>query len=180
MLKVIDNWLGDEDLVRFLERQFMYKTPHYYIEYADSTNAPSSIFGKNDNQETDSQIFYSTDFNPEELIIKFIVIKAMESIEELYNIPSDRLLCERAHLTVQHPGQDIEPHRDGGDITAVYTAACPGGGEFIFDMEYGEETFEFAKNRLFVFDGKQTHRAPAAVAKRPRVLLVMKFGIANK
>lgn len=180
MLKVIDNWLGDEDLVRFLERQFMYKTPHYYIEYADSTNAPKSIFGKNDYQETDSQIFYSTDFNPEELIIKFIVIKAMESIEELYNIPSYKLICERAHLTVQHPGQDIEPHRDGGDITAVYTAACPGGGEFIFDMEYGEETFEFAKNRLFVFDGKQTHRAPAAVAKRPRVLLVMKFGIANK
>lgn len=179
MLKVIDNWLGDQDLVRFLERQFMYKTPHFYIEYADSTNAPKTIFGKHDDQETDSQIFYSTDFNPEDTMIKFLVIKAMESVEELFHVDSTRLICERAHLTVQHAGQDVEPHRDGGEITAVYTAACPGGGEFIFDINGTEERFEFEKNRLFVFDGKQTHRAPAADARRPRILLVMKFGIAK-
>ena len=177
MLHMIDNWIGDPDLVRFLERQFTYKTPHYYIEYADSTNAPRTIFGKHDDQETHSQIFYSTDFDPNDIMIKFMVIKAMETIEELTGIDSTRIVCERAHLTVQHPGQDIEVHQDGGDITAVYTAACPGAGDFVFEVGTGEQHYEFQKNRLFVFDGSQRHRAPAPVARRPRVLLVIKFAI---
>lgn len=177
MLHMIDNWLGDEDLVRFLERQFTYKTPHYYIEYADSTNAPRTIFSRKDDQETHSQIFYSTDFDPNDIMIKFLVIKAMETVEDLTGVDITRIACERAHLTVQHPGQDVEPHRDGGDITAVYTAACPGGGEFIFNIDGQEQSYEFNKNRLFVFDGGQQHRAPAADARRPRILLVMKFGI---
>lgn len=177
MLHMFDNWLGDEDLVRFLERQFTYKTPHYYIEYADSTNAPRTIFSKSDDQETDSQIFYSTDFDPNDIMIKFLVIKAMETIEDITGIDITRIACERAHLTVQHAGQDVEPHQDGGDITAVYTAACPGGGDFIFAVNGQEQNYEFQKNRLFVFDGSQRHRAPAPDARRPRILLVMKFAI---
>lgn len=179
MVITYDKWLGDEDLVRFLERHFTYKTPHYYIEYADSTNAPKTIYGRNDDQETDSQIFYSTDFDPNNEMIKFLVIKAMETIEECSDFPHIRatqLICERAHLTVQHPGQDIEWHQDGGEITAVYTAATPGGGEFVFDTESGTRRIDFEKNQLYVFDGSQKHRAEAPVAKRPRVLLVMKFG----
>ena len=99
MVITYDKWLGDEDLVRFLERHFTYKTPHYYIEYADSTNAPKTIYGRNDNQETDSQIFYSTDFDPNNEMIKFLVIKAMETIEECAdfpNIQATQLNCERA------------------------------------------------------------------------------------
>ena len=111
MLKVVDNWLGDEDLVRFLDRQFTYKTPHHYIEYADSTNAPPSIFGKKHNQETASQIFYSHDFNPQEPLIKFLVIKAIETVEDQLGIAD--LDCVRCHLSIQHPRQDVEWHSDG-------------------------------------------------------------------
>ena len=87
MVITYDTWLGDEDLVRFLERHFTYKTPHYYIEYADSTNAPKSIYGRHDEQETPSQIFYSTDFDPNNEMIKFLVIKAMETVEESGEFP---------------------------------------------------------------------------------------------
>ena len=179
MVITYDTWLGDEDLVRFLERHFTYKTPHYYIEYADSTNAPKSIYGRHDEQEPPSQIFYSTDFDPNTEMIKFLVIKAMETVEESGEFPgvtASSLQCERAHLTVQHPGQDIEWHRDGGEITAVYTAATPGGGDFVFNTPAGTKRVAFAKNQLYVFDGSQQHRADAPDALRPRVLLVMKFG----
>ena len=89
MVITYDTWLGDEDLVRFLERHFTYKTPHYYIEYADSTNAPKSIYGRHDEQETPSQIFYSTDFDPNNEMIKFLVIKAMETVEESGEFPGE-------------------------------------------------------------------------------------------
>lgn len=177
MLQVIKPWLGDSDLVRFLNRHFTYKTPHHYIEYADSSNAPRSIYLKNDNQETDSQIFYSTDFNPEDSLIKFLVIKAIETVSETSGVSEYNLGLERVHLTIQHPGQDVEWHQDGGALTAVYAAACPGGGYFTFLTDEGERNELFEDNSLFVFDGKQRHMAAAPDAKRPRVLLVMKFAV---
>ena len=85
MLKVVDDWLGDPDLVRYIDRLFTYKTPHHLIEYADSTYAPSSIFGRNDDQEVEAQIFYSYDFDPNNPLIKFLVIKAMETVEDRKN-----------------------------------------------------------------------------------------------
>jgi hypothetical protein len=175
MLEVIDNWLGDADLVRFIERLFTYKTPHHYIEYADSTYAPPSIFGRNDNQETDAQIFYSYDFDPNNPLIKFLVIKAMETVEDLTG--REKLDCLRVHLAIQHPNQDVEWHSDGSDITTVYTAACPGGGDFTFETEDGLRHIPFENNKLIVFDGKQRHMALApANTKRPRILLVIKLG----
>jgi len=175
MLEVVESWFGDEDLVVFLNRHFTYQTPHHYIEYADSNNAPQSIYLKRHDQETDSEIFYSFDFRPNDPLIKFIVIKAMETIAELTGCDPLSLQSERVHLTVQHPGQDIGEHQDHGDITAVYTAAAPGGGDFVFDTDQGTRSVPFRDNTLFVFDGKQRHRALAPQARRPRVLLVMKF-----
>ncbi len=173
MLKVVDNWLGDEDLVRFLDRQFTYKTPHNYIEYADSTNAPPSIFGKKHNQETNSQIFYSHDFNPHEPLIKFLVIKAIETVEDQLGI-SD-LDCVRCHLSIQHSTQDVEWHSDGSEITCVYTASTPGGGTFDFVISDQIQKIDFVKNKLIIFDGVQKHMAKAPESNRPRVLLVMKL-----
>jgi len=175
MIKVIEDWLGDSDLVRYLDRLFTYKTPHNYIEYADSSNAPKTIFGRYDEQETESQIFYSADFSAENPLIKFLVIKAMDSIEDHMHIDQRTLICERVHLAIQHPFQDIEWHRDGGKITAVYTAACPGGGDFIFSLGVSQQIVEFKKNKLILFDGDQKHMALAPKSKRPRILLVMKF-----
>jgi len=181
MLKVIDNWLGDSDLVRFLDRQFTYKTPHNYIEYANSYDAPVSIFGKNADQETDSHIFYSYDFNPGEPLIRFLVLKAMDQIEELTGLA--RLDCLRVHLAIQHPGQDVEWHNDGSDITAVYVAAANGGGTFDFEINEINDTWTervpFENNKLIVFDGKTRHMAAAPVGKRPRILLVIKLGKLN-
>jgi len=175
MLEVIDNWLGDPDLVRFIDRLFTYKTPHHYIEYADSNYAPASIFGRNDQQETDAQIFYSYDFDPNNPLIKFLVIKAMETVEDLTG--RQKLNCLRVHLAIQHPTQDVEWHSDGSDITCVYSAACPGGGDFTFETAQGLRHEPFENNRLFVFDGAQRHMALAPTGtKRPRILLVMKLG----
>jgi hypothetical protein len=175
MLEVVDEWLGDKDLVRFIDRLFTYKTPHHYIEYADSRYAPKSIFGRHDEQEIDAQIFYSYDFDPNNPLIKFLVIKAMETAEDLTG--RKELNCLRVHLAIQHPGQDVEWHSDGSDITAVYTAACPGGGDFVFETEHGLRNVEFTNNKLILFDGSQRHMALApANTKRPRILLVIKLG----
>ena len=175
MLKVVDDWLGDPDLVRYIDRLFTYKTPHHLIEYADSTYAPSSIFGRNDDQEVEGQIFYSYDFDPNNPLIKFLVIKAMETVEDLTG--RTRLNCLRVHLAIQHPEQDVEWHSDGSDLTVVYTASSPGGGDFTFDVD-GEHTHvQFANNKLIVFDGAQRHMALAPQGtKRPRILLVIKLG----
>jgi len=175
MLKVVDNWLGDKDLVRYIDRLFTYKTPHHLIEYADSRYAPNSIFGRNDQQEVEAQIFYSHDFDPNNPLIKFLVIKAMETVEDL----TDRkmLNCLRVHLAIQHPGQDVEWHSDGSDLTVVYTASSPGGGDFTFEVDGELEHIEFANNKLIVFDGAQRHMALAPQGtKRPRILLVIKLG----
>lgn len=175
MLKIVENWLGDDDLVRYLERLFTYKTPHHYIEYADSRFAPRTIFGREDRQETDAQIFYSYDFDPNNPLIKFLVIKAMETVESMTG--RKELNCLRVHLAIQHPNQDVEWHSDGSDLTAVYTAASPGGGDFTFDTEEGLRHIKFENNKLIVFDGKQRHMALAPQnTTRPRILLVIKLG----
>jgi hypothetical protein len=175
MLEVVDEWLGDKDLVRFIDRLFTYKTPHHYIEYADSNYAPSSIFGRDELQETDAQIFYSYDFDPNNPLIKFLVIKAMETVEDLTG--RKQLDCLRVHLAIQHPNQDVEWHSDGSDITAVYTASSPGGGDFTFETSNGLKHIPFVNNKLIVFDGKQRHMALAPQGtKRPRILLVIKLG----
>lgn len=174
MLEVVDKWLGDEDLVRYLERLFTYKTPHHYIEYADNRYAPKTIFGRSDDQDTGAQIFYSYDFDPNNPLIKFLVIKAMETVEGMTGRKD--LNCLRVHLAIQHPNQDVEWHSDGSDITAVYTAASPGGGDFTFETEKGLEHIPFVNNKLIVFDGKQRHMALAPKASRPRILLVIKLG----
>ena len=175
MLKVVDNWLGDEDLVRYIDRLFTYKTPHHLIEYADSRFAPKTIFGRNDEQELDAQIFYSYDFDPNNPLIKFLVIKAMETVEDLTG--RRELNCLRVHLAIQHPGQDVEWHSDGSDLTAVYTAASPGGGDFTFEVDGELVNVPFENNKLIVFDGSQRHMALAPKGtKRPRILLVIKLG----
>ena len=175
MLKVVDDWLGDPDLVRYIDRLFTYKTPHHLIEYADSTYAPSSIFGRNDEQEVEAQIFYSHDFDPNNPLIKFLVIKAMETVEDLTG--RTKLNCLRVHLAIQHPEQDVEWHSDGSDLTVVYTASSPGGGDFTFDVGGELEHIKFANNKLIVFDGSQRHMALAPQGtKRPRILLVIKLG----
>tara|TARA_B110000259_G_scaffold178714_1_gene217376 strand:- start:414 stop:944 length:531 start_codon:yes stop_codon:yes gene_type:complete len=175
MLKVVDDWLGDPDLVRYIDRLFTYKTPHHLIEYADSTYAPSSIFGRNDDQEVEAQIFYSYDFDPNNPLIKFLVIKAMETVEDLTG--RTQLNCLRVHLAIQHPEQDVEWHSDGSDLTVVYTASSPGGGDFTFDVDGEHIHVQFANNKLIVFDGAQRHMALAPQGtKRPRILLVIKLG----
>lgn len=175
MLEVVDDWLGDKDLVRYIDRLFTYKTPHHYIEYADNRFAPKTIFGRNDDQELEAQIFYSHDFNPNDPLIKFLVIKAMETVEDMTG--RKELNCLRVHLAIQHPGQDVEWHADGSDITAVYTASSPGGGDFTFETENGLRDIPFVNNKLIVFDGKQRHMALAPQnTKRPRILLVIKLG----
>jgi hypothetical protein len=175
MLEVVVNWLGDTDLVRYIDRLFTYKTPHHLIEYADSRFAPKSIFGRNDEQELEAQIFYSHDFDPNNPLIRFLVIKAMETVEDLTD--RERLDCLRVHLAIQHPGQDVEWHADGSDITCVYTASSPGGGDFVFETDTGKRIVPFENNKLIVFDGKQRHMALAPQGtKRPRILLVMKLG----
>jgi len=175
MLQVVDNWLGDEDLVRYIDRLFTYKTPHHYIEYADNTYAPRTIFGRNDEQELDSQIFYSYDFDPNNPLIKFLVIKAAETVEDITG--RENLNCLRVHLAIQHPGQDVEWHSDGSDLTAVYTAASPGGGDFTFETAQGLKHVPFVNNKLIVFDGTQRHMALAPQGtRRPRILLVIKLG----
>ena len=175
MLKVVDDWLGDPDLVRYIDRLFTYKTPHHLIEYADSTYAPSSIFGRNDDQEVEAQIFYSHDFDPNNPLIKFLVIKAMETVEDLTG--RTQLNCLRVHLAIQHPEQDVEWHSDGSDLTVVYTASSPGAGDFTFEVDGELEHVEFANNKLIVFDGAQRHMALAPQGtKRPRILLVIKLG----
>ena len=160
MLKVVDDWLGDPDLVRYIDRLFTYKTPHHLIEYADSTYAPSSIFGRNDDQEVEAQIFYSYDFDPNNPLIKFLVIKAMETVEDLTG--RTQLNCLRVHLAIQHPEQDVEWHS---------------GGDFTFDVDGEHIHVQFANNKLIVFDGAQRHMALAPQGtKRPRILLVIKLG----
>ena len=181
MLEVIDNWLGDKDLVRFLDRQFTYKTPHNYIEFANSYDAPTSIFGKNDSQDVDSHIFYSYDFNPGDPLIRFLVLKAMDDIEA--RTGHTKLNCLRVHLAIQHAGQDVERHNDGSDITAVYVASANGGGTFDFHVEeindVWTEKVPFVNNKLILFDGKIKHEALAPQGKRPRILLVMKLGFSD-
>ena len=175
MLKVVDNWLGDEDLVRYIDRLFTYKTPHHLIEYADSRYAPKTIFGRNDEQELEAQIFYSYDFDPNNPLIKFLVIKAMETVEDLTG--RTMLDCLRVHLAIQHPGQDVEWHSDGSDLTVVYTASSPGAGNFTFEIDGKLEHVEFENNKLIVFDGTQRHMALAPQGtQRPRILLVIKLG----
>lgn len=175
MLEVVDNWLGDQDLVRYIDRLFTYKTPHHLIEYADSRYAPKTIFGRNDTQELEAQIFYSHDFDPNNPLIKFLVIKAMETVEDLTG--RKNLNCLRVHLAIQHPGQDVEWHSDGSDITAVYTASSPGGGDFTFETAQGLRHVPFENNKFIVFDGEQRHMALAPQGtQRPRILLVIKLG----
>ena len=106
-------------------------------------------------------------------MIKFLVIKAIETVEDQIGIAN--LDCVRCHLSIQHSGQAVEWHSDGSEITCVYTASTPGGGTFDFVTPVGVQQISFAKNKLIIFDGVQKHMAKAPEANRPRILLVMKL-----
>ena len=77
---IIKEWL-DKDLHYFLEKEFLYNTPHHY----GHRSSPES---------TDT--FYSTELNPNDPLIRFLFFK-------LKNFFKKNLILKRVFLNVKNP-----------------------------------------------------------------------------
>ena len=140
MKKIIDNWL-DQDLVEFLEYNFLYERAHWFGH--SSLDEPANI----DNS------FYSHLLNNNEPINKYLFHKLKKTL----NINLDLL---RMYLNIQWKGMSGSFHTDDGDITCLYMVTKTREKDGAFQIK-GTGKIKFVQNRLVCFDANKMHRGLA-------------------
>lgn len=157
MKKIIDNWL-DQDLVEFLEHNFLYEKAHWFGHSSLNVN-------KNINNS-----FYSHLLNNDEAINKYLFYKLKKTL----NI---NLCLLRMYLNIQWKKMDGSFHADDGDITCLYMATKTREKDGAFEIQ-GEDKIKFVQNRLICFDANKMHRG-LAPNDGVRITLAFKTKIIN-
>ena len=140
MKKIIDNWL-DQDLVEFLEQNFLYERAHWFGH--SSLDNPNSI----------NDCFYSHTLDVNEPINTYLFYKLRKTL----NMNLDLL---RMYLNIQWKGMTGHFHTDEGDITCLYMVTKTRQKDSAFQIK-GEGKTKFVQNRLICFDAKKMHRGLA-------------------
>ena len=155
--KILDDLL-DLDLIKSLEHDFLYKTPHYY----------------NQGSTPGSPRFYVSNIKPEDYIISFIYKKVSNFIRvpiELY----------RSYINIQHTSMDGSFHYDYSDLTALLmvTPTPKTGGEFEYEDHNGDiKSIPYRQNRLIIFGpDKIKHRGLSNKDGSSRITLALKLNI---
>ena len=143
---IIKEWL-DKDLHSFLEKEFLYNTPHHY----GHRSSPES---------TDT--FYSTELNPNDPLTRFLFFKLTDSLKK-------NLTLNRVYINVQHPNMNGSFHIDGGStLTCIYMVT----GDGAFQIK-NQGKVKFEKNKLVCFDSSKLHRG-LAPSQGVRITLAFK------
>ena len=140
MKKIIDNWL-DQDLVEFLEQNFLYERAHWFGH--SSLDNPNSI----------NDCFYSHTLDINEPINTYLFYKLRKTLNM-------NLHLLRMYLNIQWKGMTGHFHTDEGDITCLYMVTKTRQKDSAFQIK-GEGKTKFVQNRLICFDAKKMHRGLA-------------------
>ena len=140
MKKIIDNWL-DQDLVEFLEQNFLYNRAHWFGH---------SSLGESKNIK---DCFYSHDLDVNEPINTYLFYKLRKTL----NI---NLSLLRMYLNIQWKEMNGFYHTDDGDITCLYMVTKTREKDGAFQIK-GEDKIKFVQNRLICFDANKMHRGLA-------------------
>jgi len=143
----IENWL-EKDLCDFLEKEFLYNTPHQYGQKSDHADHDTP------------NLFYFTNLNPNDPLVRFLSYKLKKTV-------SNDLILNDIYINVQHPNMDGDFHVDPGTMTALYMVT--GSGDFEIK---NEKKIKFKKNKLICFDAKKFHRG---IAPKEGVRITLAF-----
>ena len=143
---IIKEWL-DKDLHYFLEKEFLYNTPHHYGHKSSPNSADT---------------FYNTDLNANDPLVRFLFLKLKNSLKK-------NLRLIDVYINVQHPNMSGDFHLDhGATLTCIYMVT--GDGDFQIK---NEGKIKFEKNKLVCFDSLKWHRG-LAPSKGVRITLAFK------
>lgn len=154
MIKIIDNFL-EKDLIIYLEKIFVFETPHYY--------GHASIVSKSDK-------FYNSNINTEDILIKYLIIKLKNKFK------FNQVL--RSYINVQYNGMNGDWHKDDGNHTILLMVTKTlekGSGQFEIKDNEKINKIDFVQNRLIYFDATKHHRgmAPKEI-NTPRITFAFK------
>tara|TARA_Y100000401_G_scaffold34199_1_gene25563 strand:- start:1899 stop:2354 length:456 start_codon:yes stop_codon:yes gene_type:complete len=146
--KIIDNWLS-KDLQEYMERLFLYHTPHWWDMKPFIGKPP----------------FYYCNLNMEDAFYAFLGEKALRTI--------GKGSLRRMYINVQHPGMDGSYHVDDGKITGIYmvTKTLSKSGKLLID---GEKDISFIQGRFVMFNAKTPHKANSPSKGNVRISLAFK------
>ena len=146
--KIVDNWLS-KDFQEYIERLFLYHTPHWW----DMTPYP----GK--------PPFYYCNLNMEDALFAYLGAKAISTI--------GKGSLKRMYINVQHPGMEGSYHVDDGNITGIYmaTKTLSKSGKLLID---GEKDVPFVQGRFVMFNAKTSHKATSPSKGNVRISLAFK------
>ncbi len=153
MIKIIDNFL-EKDLINYLEKLFIYNTPHYY--------------GHSSTEKSNE--FYNSNLNINDAMINFLIIK----LKKQFNF--NQVL--RSYINIQHNGMNGNWHQDDGSNTIlimITKTLKKGSGQFELKNNEKINKIDFIQNRLIYFDATKHHRglAPKEI-NTPRITLAFK------
>jgi hypothetical protein len=153
MIKIIDNFL-EKDLINYLEKLFIYNTPHYY--------------GHSSNEKGNQ--FYTSGLNINDTMINFLIIKLKKQFQ------FNQILT--SYLNIQYNGMNGDWHHDDGSNTIlimITKTLKKGSGQFELKDNNKINKIDFIQNRFICFDATKKHRglAPKEI-NTPRITLVFK------
>ena len=152
-MNVIDNFL-EKDLIEYLEKLFIFNTPHYY--------------GHTSNKKGNK--FYFSNLNTEDILIKYLIIKLKKKFKFNQVI--------RSYINIQYNGMNGDWHPDDGSHTIILMITKTlkkGSGQFEIKDNEKINKIDFIQNRLIYFDATKQHRGmdPKEI-NTPRITLVFK------
>lgn len=152
-MKIIDNFL-EKDLIKFLDKTFVYQTPHFY--------------GHKSHKKSNS--FYNSNINLDDTLITFICEKLKRQLKFKSIL--------RAYINVQFKDMSGDWHRDDGTntILLMVTKTLPKNSG-CFQIKEGNKIIkvDFVQNRLIFFDASLKHRGLAPnEPNSPRVTFAFK------
>tara|TARA_R100001510_G_C7628036_1_gene187503 strand:+ start:547 stop:1026 length:480 start_codon:yes stop_codon:yes gene_type:complete len=154
--KVIKNFLP-LDLIKFLEKSFLYDVPHSFGHVSD----PNSENNIN---------FYNSNLNMNDTMLRYIV----EKLREHFTF-KDVL---RSYINVQHYKMDGNWHTDDGALTILLMITKTlKKGEGCFQIKENDNitNYDFEQNTLIGFNAKSLHRGLAPDnLHNPRITLAFK------
>jgi hypothetical protein len=153
MMNVIDNFL-EKDLIEYLEKLFIYNTPHYY--------------GHVSNEKSNK--FYCSNLKMEDTLIKYLIIKLKKKFKFNQVI--------RSYINIQYNGMNGDWHPDDGSHTIllmITKTLKKGSGQFEIKDNEKINKIDFIQNRLIYFDATKQHRGmdPKEI-NTPRITLAFK------
>jgi len=153
MMNVIDNFL-EKDLIEYLEKLFIYNTPHYY--------------GHGSNEKSNK--FYCSNLNMKDTLIKYLIIKLKKKFKFNQVI--------RSYINIQYNGMNGDWHPDDGSHTIllmITKTLKKGSGQFEIKDNEKINKIDFIQNRLIYFDATKQHRGmdPKEI-NTPRITLTFK------